>query len=384
MTLLLELGRALVVAAVLTALAMLISLTSPTPVAAPSTPPPAVVTNTEPAATTTIPVYIASTTPPAATSTPKTPVKKPTPPKTPPSSAPSVTLDQTIQTITNIANGTATTSLSLNDRVRAATVNILCSAEASGVDSISGSGVMVDPRGVILTNAHIGQFFLLHGYVDCVIRTGSPAQPKYRAQLLFLPPAWVSANAHKIVESDPTGNGEHDYAFLRITGPVSSAIAMPSSFPFLLIGLDAPQGGDSVLEAGYAAGFLGGINVEQNLYASSAYTKVGEEYTFGTSTPDLFSLGGTVVAQHGSSGGPVTDTDGVLRGIIVTTTEAADTANRDLRAIATSYIISDFATERGKSLQSFLSADLATEAEIFAQVFEPSEHQALILALEGK
>ena len=29
---------------------------------------------------------------------------------------------------------------------------------------ISGSGVIVDSRGVVLTNAHVGQFFLLHDY----------------------------------------------------------------------------------------------------------------------------------------------------------------------------------------------------------------------------
>jgi hypothetical protein len=83
----------------------------------------------------------------------------------------------------------------LNAQTRSALVNILCSVGASGgVHPISGSGVFVDNRGVILTNAHIGQYFLLKDYpvqnnVDCVIRTGGPAQPHYRAKLLYLPPA---------------------------------------------------------------------------------------------------------------------------------------------------------------------------------------------------
>ncbi|HEV8677502.1 MAG TPA: hypothetical protein VN701_01580, partial [Candidatus Paceibacterota bacterium] len=53
----------------------------------------------------------------------------------------------------------------VNENARASIVNILCLATGNGQEnSISGSGVIIDARGVILTNAHVGQYFLLKDY----------------------------------------------------------------------------------------------------------------------------------------------------------------------------------------------------------------------------
>ena len=66
--------------------------------------------------------------------------------------------------------------------LRKALVNIICTVSAGTVlRSISGSGVIISSKGVVLTNAHIGQYFLLSDYPSkgntfCVIRTGSPAK----------------------------------------------------------------------------------------------------------------------------------------------------------------------------------------------------------------
>ena len=66
----------------------------------------------------------------------------------------------------------------VNSAARAALVNILCTSRGS-VRPISGSGVIIDSRGVILTNAHVAQYVLLAENpainLSCVIRTGSPA-----------------------------------------------------------------------------------------------------------------------------------------------------------------------------------------------------------------
>ncbi len=389
-----ELARVLVAVLVGFVVVVVLSfIASPQPVVAPSTAPPAVIvpaTTTAPLATTTL--SVATSNPKVATTTVPKPVSKPAP--KPVSPAPpkvedlKITLNDAIQSFTDLSSGASTSTLSINDRVRAALVNIICTTEASGpFESISGSGVIIDPRGVILTNAHVAQFFLLRDYphknfVQCIIRTGSPAAPMYTAELLFLPPSWINKNASKIVQESPTGSGEKDYALLRITGGVSGNIKLPAQFPFVLTSLVSPAVGDDVLEAGYAAGFLGGITVQNNLFASSAYAKVQQLFTFETNTADLFALGGSIVAQHGSSGGAVTRTDGTLIGVIVTTTDAVDTSSRDLRAVATSYIVRDYESERGKTLEAALSADLGSEADIFARVFAPSERQALITALE--
>ncbi len=277
----------------------------------------------------------------------------------------------------------------LNEKVRAAIVNIICISKSSGpLNSISASGVIIDSRGTIITNSHVGQYFLLKNYpvpnfVECTIRTGSPATAKYTAELLFLPPSWIADNAEKINEDKPTGNGEHDYAFLRITGTINSSISMPAAFPFLSVSTNPPGEGQSLIAAGYPAGFLGGISVQKDLYASSALTHVGDIFTFAENTIDLFSIGGSIVAQQGASGGAVANEDAVLMGIIVTATDAPDTASRDLRAITTSYIIRDFQKEAGTAIDTYMDGDTAAQARNFASNVAPLLTQKLINAIEG-
>ena len=111
----------------------------------------------------------------------------------------------------------------LNTLARGSLVNILCLTQGAHhiITPISGSGVVVDDRGVILTNAHIAQFYLFEDFptedfITCEIRTGSPAQSSYKAELLYISPPWISDNAKTIVSENPMGTGEHDFAFLVI------------------------------------------------------------------------------------------------------------------------------------------------------------------------
>lgn len=276
----------------------------------------------------------------------------------------------------------------LNTKTRASVVNILCTTAGAGsLNPISASGVIIDPRGIVLTNAHVGQYFLLKNYsapnfVECTIRVGSPARSTYTAELLFLPSSWIAKNAHKIDDEKPMGSGEHDYALIQITGGVSSNISLPSSFANLSIALQAPDIGNSVLLAGYPAGFLGGITIQKDLYATSAYAEVQTLYTFNTNTIDLFSIGGSVVAQQGASGGAVVRDDGTLTGLIVTASNAPETENRDLRALSTEYIIRDFASERGIPLAEYLGRDLNFERQLFEQNTAPALTAALVNVLE--
>lgn len=284
------------------------------------------------------------------------------------------------------ASPAATSTPSLNDTVRNALVNIVCLSNGSTIGSISASGTIIDPRGIILTNAHVAQFWLLKDYpskdsVSCIIRTGSPATPQYTATLLFIPPSWIVANAHKITQASPTGSGEHDYALLVITGMVNKGATPPLSFSYLPLTGDIPAVGDQELVAGYAAGFLGGITIQKALYASSANATVGTLYTFGTNTPDVFSVGGTIVSQHGASGGPVADRTGSLIGTIVTATDGADTSSRDLRAISTNYILRDFPNEAGTTLPAFLAGNILAEAATFNLTIAPTLTKELTDAL---
>lgn len=266
----------------------------------------------------------------------------------------------------------------VNDVTREALVNILCAPQTtSSLNPISGSGVIIDPRGIILTNAHVAQYVLLSESPEvdlhCVIRTGSPAEAQWTAAVLYIPPVWVNQHASEILEEHPTGTGEHDYALLYIVGSATSN-PLPSQFPYLPIDTRPAIGfpGDQVLVGSYPAEFIGGIAAEYDLYADTSVTTIQQLLTFGSGTPDALSLGGVIEAQSGSSGGAVVNAWGRLIAIIATTSSGTTTADRDLRGIALSYINTDIQAQSGSSLTTLLAGDPATEVAEFDQTTAPN------------
>jgi S1-C subfamily serine protease len=257
---------------------------------------------------------------------------------------------------------------------------------------VTGSGVIIDDRGVILTNAHVGQYLLLQSAlpkntVNCTIRTGSPANAAYFANLLYLSPKWVKENYKNIIEANPTGTGENDFALLYISGPTPGSSALPQSFPAISIDTsdDLIKTGDQVLALGYPAGFLGGVTINQNLYAVASVATVGELFTFHSDTFDLFSIGGTPVAQKGSSGGGVVNQkNGRLSGLIVTTTEADTTSGRNLNAVTLSHIDRSMQTQEGVGLTQFLQGSLQEKVISFYQNKAVDLAQLLVDTIRGE
>ncbi len=355
----------------------------PSPIPTRTTPPIEKVTSTTTANTKTI--------------TPKLPVKKQTVPKialkpksstiskTPTNTTPKVS-SPAVQPQSQTANPTPEPSLDfadINTASRKSIVNILCSTKNSALSPITGTGVVVGPDGLILTNAHIGQYFLLRdfrekGFVDCIARTGSPAYPTYRLELVYISPIWVQNNKTLLKEQNPQGTGENDFAFLRVTGKTDGS-TQSTSIPFIPMDIrESIKPNEPVLLASYPAGFLGGLSILQDLNVTTAITKVSEIFTFKETTVDLISVPGTVVSQKGSSGGAVVDSRGHLIGIISTSSEGKETSERDLRAITVAYINRDLKTELGLTLAEFIYQDHAQFAQSFATSTFPTLSNTII------
>lgn len=264
----------------------------------------------------------------------------------------------------------------VNASTRAALVNILCAPRSGSLKPISGSGVIVSPSGVILTNAHVAQYVLLSQDprfdLSCTIRVGAPAQPALIADVLFMPSVWVAEHARDITIDKPTGTGEHDYALLRVVSTISGT-PLPGPLPYLEPDSREAIGflDDQVLAAGYPAEFVGGIAAQYGLYPVSSISTIRELLTFSSGSVDIFSIGGVVEAQGGSSGGPVVNVWGRLIGMITTTSEGATTAERDLRALTLSYINTDIAAQSGKNLQTILTGNITEQANDFRQNVAP-------------
>lgn len=249
---------------------------------------------------------------------------------------------------------------------RDALVNIICySSTASGVHSISGSGIIIDPKGIILTNAHVAQYFLLGDRnVSCTIRMGSPAIDEYKAALIYISPAWITANANVLTQTSPSGTGEYDFAFLAITKSATS-VALPSSFPFLPLATKPTLPNTPVVIASYGAQFLGSRQIQFALFPTIVIGSVKDVFTFAENTVDVLALGGSVAAQEGSSGGGVVDMSGSLTGTITTSTIEGATDTRSLDAITASYIRAEYASETGQALDLLLAEPTSTTVAIF-------------------
>lgn len=259
------------------------------------------------------------------------------------------------------------------DNLADALVNIICASKNGGVKSISGSGVVISSDGVIITNAHIAQLFLLEnhptkGNVVCVVRTGAPARTAYFAELIYISKPWVEANSTSLVVANPRGNGKNDIALLAITRSATGT-ALPAEFAHVPFGVSAPKIGDAVAIGSYGAQSLTTAQIKDSLMPTLVLGSVRDVYTFARTSVDLLSLGGSEAAQHGSSGGGIVNARGEMVALITTSTTGGTPSERDLRAVTAGHVRESFEEDMGITLNEYLASYRSTDllAEIAAR-----------------
>lgn len=235
------------------------------------------------------------------------------------------------------------TDKALEEEISDATVNLYCRVKLGRTTiASSGSGVFIDERGVILTNAHVAIFFLLAESEDkdingsCSVRTGSPAEETYEAALLYIPSVWIEENLDAFSEEEPKGTGEYDFALLYVTDAEDGDL--PLTFPSLRAGSStSTREGDSVLLAGYPIENLSAREVRNGPMqevASSTITNI-QRFT-KRNTEDRITLADSPVGSLGSSGGPVVDPSGEIIALISNKSTAK--GDQRLRAITLFHI----------------------------------------------
>ena len=260
-----------------------------------------------------------------------------------------------------------------------ALVNIFCTFTSNrSVRTTTGSGFFIHENGIVLTNAHVAQTLLLEtisdiGTTECIIRSGSPAQDKYRAALLYLPPSWIQEHAATIVADAALGTGERDYALLYIKESLTKE-PLPARFPALEIDPGLITQGfmrETITAAGYPAANRSLSSLTNDLTPVVANTTVSNLYTFGSNFADLFSMRGSAVGENGSSGGPVLNQAGKVVGMITTRGNDQVDGQGSLRAITISYIDRTITQETGFNLEQSLRGDLPFRAHIYTSTLAP-------------
>lgn len=276
-----------------------------------------------------------------------------------------------------------------NVSVADAIVNIFCTLRSKNeIRAMTGSGVFIDRRGVVLTNAHVAQFLLLADEENgirtkCVLRIGSPATAEYAAELLYISPLWVQANAEELKSDAPSGTGERDYALLYVTESVEGAL--PKMFPALPYDTNAlgnAAKNQAILAAGFPAEILRTSGIKGDLLPVIATTTITELFTYTKNKVDLIGIAPSAVGEGGSSGGPVVTLDGAVIAVISTRGDAKKDGAKSLRAITTAYIDRTIREETGLGLREYLKDQLPERARIFRTTLTPLLSEIVSSALK--
>lgn len=270
---------------------------------------------------------------------------------------------------------------SLDTVVKDALVNIYCQYKTDKyIRTTTGTGYFINQKGVVLTNAHVAQFLLLKKVkdvgvdVECVIRSGDPAQAKYEAELLYISPTWIFENSDLITEEAPRGTGERDYALLYISKSIDNT-PLPTHFPTIPIDtelLSRSVSGSSVVTAGYPAEVLIRGGADAKLIPVVASSTIGTLYTFGSNYADIFSISESPVGEQGASGGPIVTTSGRSSiGLIVTKGDERTEGPHSLRALTLSYVDRTIIEETGFSLKQNMQGDVSVRGSVFKKAMIP-------------
>lgn len=226
------------------------------------------------------------------------------------------------------------------DRYAPAVVQIFCRTSR---EIFAASGVIVNERGLVLTNAHVGDIVRSSGETNCQARHGNPAERFAGIQIIF-----IASTTEKIPETDVP---QRDVAFLRLVGPEEPFAVAP-------IGLTFIERGTTLLTLGYPSEFLESITTtsHSNLVFSSLRVDEYADVDGNALSAEAYVSKGGIALQQGSSGTALFQPSGHVVGLIFATTRGATTAEREGIALTTSYMDKIVRLEAGQGLLEFVAS----------------------------
>lgn len=230
-------------------------------------------------------------------------------------------------------------------------VNIICLERTKTYTRLtSGSGVIISPSGLILTNAHVTYPFLRtpqfnSSLYSCSVRQANIPNYGYNAELVYYPTDWLSYNSEVIKNPNPTGTGENDYAFLQITSALGPTPKQKQfSFASTQVELNDLKEGADITASGYPSSNSGVFEIDTKPGLKIAESKIVDFFTFGSRTHDILQTGVNEVAYRGASGGGIFNKN-ILYGIVVTTN--TNSQGSYINALTVPYIKRDFKNDTG-------------------------------------
>jgi hypothetical protein len=248
-------------------------------------------------------------------------------------------------------------------------VSVVCvNVKGNSIEVSNGSGIIISPSGLVITNAHVALPILLHGSDktnhECTLRQEGIITPGYAIELVYIPPQWVEENWRLINASSARGTGEKDYALLHITQSITGNSVGPFDYSDINTSDKAAKVDDRVVAIGYPGQRSSVFDINSLSELKIAPAVINDVFTFNRTTIDIFSTTPNIVAQKGSSGGGVFEDDKLI-GLIVTTNPVAGSNLNSLNALTISYINKDIKEDYGTSINQLLNRNLESESEKF-------------------
>ena len=224
-------------------------------------------------------------------------------------------------------------------RFAPAVVQIFCRTQAL---LYSASGVIVNERGLILTNAHVADIVKKSGEEQCEVRHGNPASSFAGVSVVF-----VADTTAKIPDTQVP---QRDLAFLTLRDARESFAVAPISLAVLDV--NTP-----LYTLGYPSEFLQGVAATDRSNLVFSILPVGglADIDGDGDTAEGYIFKGGIILQQGSSGTALFRRDGSVAGIIFATTKGATTADRNGIALMTPYIDAILQLEAGQGLAEFIA-----------------------------
>lgn len=289
-----------------------------------------------------------------------------------------------------------------------ATVNLFCKLKVGNkVIVTTGTGSFISERGVILTNAHVAQYFLaiergkLKG--DCSVRAGSPAKRSYQASVLYFPPTWLSDNAEGIRSNSNESDGKRDFALLYVTG-------QSGPFPYLAYDAALPlKVGEQVAFAGYPSEGLSYRKILNALSLVTSSTTVTSVRSYAAASPanspsymetvlkemgvmpsympqshaaeptdELIALAPADGAKSGVSGAAIVDGRNFVRGVI---TSKGLNGTMSTYGLSLPYVSRTVRSYTGLPLELFLSGDYSFRSQITRATIPDNDIDSVVQGL---
>jgi hypothetical protein len=287
--------------------------------------------------------------------------------------------DFVIETVTEKIGTKDQKTLSLENIL----VNIICTEKKGNyVTANTGSGVIISPEGVVMTNAHVGQYFLLDKELDdysCALYQENIPTYGYVADLLYISPDWIKENKNVISSKNPRGTGENDYAFLHIIKNTNPALPKPKSFQYVNLNTSYnAEIGQRIEVAGFPGSPHSILDLKRTVGLKTDSSTIRDIFTFGQNNADVISTGVTKVAVRGASGGGVFKENDLIA-LIVT---VGGTENKSyINAITTNYISRDFKNDFNKNIFDLINGNLEKQSQDFWRDYGKSLAEIILAEL---